>query len=47
MIGDGQRFITEVGRAADQLLRQGGAIEEGEGGVEMELGVRGGVGVSG
>jgi hypothetical protein len=41
VIGNRQRSVAEVGGAADQLLGERGAIEEGEGGVEVELDVVG------
>jgi hypothetical protein len=42
VVGDGQRLIAQLGGAPDQFLRQRGAVEKGEGGVEMEFGVVGG-----
>jgi hypothetical protein len=39
VIGDRQRLIAEFGGLPDDLLRQRRAIEEGEGGVEVELDV--------
>lgn len=39
VIGDGQGAVAELGGAADKLLGQGGAVEEGEGRVEVKLNV--------
>jgi hypothetical protein len=40
VVGDGQRPVAEIGGTPDQLLRQRRAVEEGEGGVEVEFDVR-------
>ena len=37
MISDGQSPVAQIGGLTNDLLWQGRAIEEGEGGVEMEL----------
>ena len=39
VIGDGQSPVAKVGGLTNDLLWQGRAIEEGEGGVEMKLDV--------
>ena len=39
VIGDGQRDVAEADRLVDDVFREGGAIEEGVGGVEVQLGI--------
>ena len=41
VVGDRERRVAELRRGGRQLVGQGGAVEEGEGGVGVELGVHG------
>ena len=41
VIGEGERGKSELGRARDEQLRQRGAIEQGEAGMTVQLGVGG------
>ena len=47
LVGDGQRRVAQFGGAGDQLFRMRGALQEGEVGLALQLGVAGQAGRNG
>jgi hypothetical protein len=42
VVGEGEGRVAQSGRLFGERLREGGAVEQGEGGMAMEFGVSGG-----